>query len=117
MNGARERIQKIWTLPGVLRVEFKGRDGAPDEQHVNPILRYENCDKCLARLDVIEWTPKYIVIELPAELECHGLGRYEVCMHEGPCRVCDCVKIEFCGECAATNHTYKETEEHCDARR
>ena len=52
MNGSRKHIEKVWSLPYKLTLHFEGRDGAPDEKDLKPVLRYEGCDNVLARLKV-----------------------------------------------------------------
>lgn len=110
MNGSREHIEKIWSLPYQLMLKFEGRDGAPDRKDLKPVLRYEGQDEILAKLSVDSYTRKEVIITLPERLSCHGLARYELCLHTTCCRECDCVKLEFKGDCAITHVEGKENE-------
>lgn len=103
MNGARETITKIWALPTEITLTFDGYDGAPDRKDLNPMLTYENQERCLARLDVVDYTRKEVVIALPESLLCHGLYRYDLHLFQQCCRPCDKTKIQFCGTCEITD--------------
>lgn len=116
MNGAREPITRIYTLPANLTLHFKGVDGAPERKDLNPVLRYQNKEECLAKLKVIKYSAKEITLRLPENLVKHGLGRYEVCVHTHCCRECDCTLIEFCGDCEISKVSVTECEEECDVR-
>ena len=111
MNGAREHIEKVWDLPSKLTLQFQGWDGAPERKDLKPVLRYEGQERVLARLKVIEHNSKQIVVMLPDALRKHGLGRYEVCLHTHCCRQCDCIKLEFCGDCKVTSVSSKAVKE------
>lgn len=116
MNGEREHIEKIWELPSKLTLAFRGRDGAPDRRDLKPVLRYEGQERVLGYPKVVEYSSKQVVLMLPKSFECHGLGRYEICLHTRCCRECDCVKLEFCGDCTITGVSSKPVEEVCDVR-
>lgn len=117
MNGAREHIEKIWELPYHLTLEFGGFDGAPEKKDLKPVLYYEGQGTCLARPKVIERTSKHVTILLDDKLQKLGLGRFELCVHQACCEECDCIKLEFCGECAVTKVSGKPVEKECDIRR
>lgn len=114
MNNERQPYLVVCSLP--YRVDLKfGKSGAPAKQYIRPQFRRLGSEKCLSNsLQVVQYTPKSVTIELPESLACYGEGRYELVIHDKCCRVCDTVEIWFEADCEIRSATGEEIENTCD---
>jgi hypothetical protein len=97
MNGARCDYLVVTELPYKVSMTFKS---APENKaKLQPMFKRLGSDECLKRLGVKSVKGKEVCVMLPESLACFGEGRYELCVHDNCCNVCDCVEIWFEADC------------------
>lgn len=99
MNSNRKCYTVITELPQTLRLTVLSN---PERKYLKPIFRKLGSEVCLAKIPVVDYQGKEVTIRLGEHLACFGEGRYEICLHDECCNICDCVEVWFEADCAIT---------------